>query len=44
VRQTRTAQNWESEKIIVDRGAPGAFWVEVVRARSIKRAPPLEKV
>jgi hypothetical protein len=43
-RQTRTAENWEFEKIIVDSIAPGAFWLEVVRARSSKRAPPPERV
>jgi hypothetical protein len=43
-RQKRTAQNWKSEKIIVDCEAPGAFSREVVRARSINRAPPLERV
>jgi hypothetical protein len=44
LRQTRTAQNLKSEKFIVDSSVPGAFWPKVVRARSSKCAPPLERV
>jgi hypothetical protein len=43
-RQKRTAQNWENEKFFGVFSAPGGFSAEVVRARSSKRAPPLEGV